>query len=132
MLIRLRDLIYKSEMVAGKRVNFKEDVIITDTVKDVTDLIKYARDTACHVESNKNIINEHNYSNLSIIIGKGILHKDLPPSDYEDNLAIIFGKQRIYYKRHMLRSFNDAIENLLLRTGSCKDAIESTLQKRER
>jgi hypothetical protein len=132
MLIRLRDLLYKSEMVAGKKVNFKDDVIITDTVKDVTDLIKYARDAACHIESSKNIINDNNYSNLSIIIGKGMLQMDLPSSDYEDDLAIIFGKQRIYYKRHMLRSFNDAIENLLPLTGLYEDAIESILRKRKK
>lgn len=127
MLIRLRDLMFKSEKLAGKRVNFKDGVIITDTVKDITDLIKYGRDAACHIESNNNIMNEHVYSSLSIIKGKGMFLNDSPSSVYDDDFAIIFGKQRIYYKHHMLRAFNEAIENLLPFSGTCKDAIENII-----
>lgn len=125
MLIRLRDLMFKSDKVVGTRVNFKDDVIITDTVKDITDLIKYAQDAVCHIESNNNIMDEHVYSSLSIIRGRGMFLKDLPSSVYDDDFAIIFGKQRIYYKHRMLRAFNQAVKNLLPFSGVYKDVIEN-------
>ena len=92
--------------------NFTDDVLINGYVKDVTDLITAIRDACCHIDSFKRNFDENgNTGSHNIIYGKGIaLNIDglVLGSDYEDEIAYIYGKNRIYVRRHIIRAFEEA------------------------
>lgn len=115
MVICIRDLVAKSQMLAQKRIDFTDDVIIKDRVKDAASLIRFLRDALCHVESPGHMLDETNILTFSIQRGKGVL-MSMPGMelgcDYDDDIAFIFGNQRVYYSRHLLRAFRESVANL--------------------
>lgn len=114
LLISLRALMYKSERYA-KRISFNDDVLVADKVNDVSDLIKYVRDAVCHPDSDNHKI-EGNIATFNVIFGKGCLLQigDFrQESLYEDDIYFTFGDQGIYLKRHIVRAYQEAKENLM-------------------
>lgn len=114
-LISLRALMYKSERYAT-RISFADDVLVAGKVKDVTDLIKYVRDAVCHPDSDNHKINGGNIATFNVIFGKGCLLQigDFrQESLYEDDIYFTFGGQGIYLRRHIIRAFEEAKNNLL-------------------
>ncbi|EJM48120.1 hypothetical protein [Pseudomonas sp. GM48] len=114
-LISLRALMYKSERYA-KRISFNDDVLVADKVKDVTDLIKYVRDAVCHPDSDNHKIEGGSIATFNVIFGKGCLMQigDFrQESIYEDDIYFTFGGQGIYLKRHIIRAYKEAKENLM-------------------
>ena len=111
LMILLRDILQKCEKYST-RVDFTDDVLINGYVKDVTDLITAIRDACCHIDSFKRNFDENgNTGSHNIIYGKGIaLNIDglVLGSDYEDEIAYIYGKNRIYVRRHIIRAFEEA------------------------
>ena len=123
-LINLRDLMAKCVKFAT-RVDFKDDVIQSQPgdrrkVHDVTDLITFFRDALCHPEADHPMLTP----NIRLVLGTVRGKKDFtmfeigggsldPPCDYEDDIAFIFGLQRIYLKRHILRAFDEAKQLLI-------------------
>lgn len=116
VLICLRDLMYKSGKYAT-RINFKDDVLISDQIKDVTDLIKFVRDALCHPELPHHfVIPDQVKATFNISFGKCNLMSIgdiIISSDYEDDVCFFFGQQRIYLKRHIIRALNEAKSKLL-------------------
>ncbi len=109
-LVCLRDLMYKTEKY-NKRVDFDNDILKTDKIKDVTATIKYVRDALCHRDSDKHYIDEGKLASYNIIYGKGRLLKignSEQVSDYDDDVCFFFGAQKIYLKRHIVRAFEEA------------------------
>ena len=94
------------------RIAFTDDVIIKGDVTDVTGLIKFVRDAVCHVDSKKN---DHNELKARItftkIFGRGRFTRGVE-SSYDDDVAYFFGSQRVYLKRHILRAYDKAVEQL--------------------
>lgn len=114
LMIDLRDLVWKSEHFAGKRIAFKDDIISFRKVTDVTDLITYVRDAAVHNTSGNSRVEQGKFSFI-VGIGKGnfVQIGELSFSgDYEDDICFLFGPAKIYLKRHIVRAFNEAIINL--------------------
>lgn len=120
LMINLRDLLAKTEKFTG-RIDFTDDVIPMwegkkAEVKDATSLIKCFRDAMCHRDSFRNLICTRASLTLgSVTYGAGINRFgdfEIPTCDYEDELMFICGPQRIYFKRHIVRSFNEAREKL--------------------
>ncbi|MFI8479673.1 hypothetical protein ACIGCM_03790 [Pseudomonas sp. NPDC078700] len=114
-LISLRALMYKSERYA-KRISFVDDVLIAPKVNDVTDLIKFVRDAVCHPDSNNHKIEGGNIATFNVIFGKGCLLQigDFrQESLYEDDIYFTFGGQGIYLRRHIIRAYEEAKENLM-------------------
>ncbi|CEL28762.1 hypothetical protein [Pseudomonas fluorescens] len=114
-LISLRALMYKSERYA-KRISFSDDVLIAGKVKDVSDLIKYVRDAVCHPDSENHKIEGGDIATFNVIFGKGCLMQigDFrQESLYEDDIYFTFGGQGIYLKRHILRAYEEAKQNLI-------------------
>lgn len=112
LLIISRDLTHKSYL-KGKTIDFTDDVIITNKVPNVTFLIKYARDAVCHVDSNNHVLSKENniIFSYNVMHGKGSLAQigDLTlSSDYEDDICIFFGEQKIYLVRHIIRAVQEA------------------------
>jgi hypothetical protein len=119
MLIRLRDLMAKSNKYAN-RISFNDDVNITSDVKDVTDLIRHVRDTLCHPDSDNPFLPGRNKVSFCVYYGKGVFLKMSTPdgdmilsSDYEDETCFFFGESRIYLKRHIIRAFIEATQQLM-------------------
>ncbi len=116
LLICLRDLMYKTERYAT-RINFKDDVTKTDKVSDVTDLIKFVRDALCHPDIPNHYVEAGNFkATYNIAFGKCCIIKTNTieiKSDYDDDICFFFGIQKIYFKRHILRAFEEAKEKLL-------------------
>lgn len=116
LLICLRDLMYKAEKYST-RINFKDDVTITDKVSDVTDLIKFVRDALCHPDIPHHYLEKGNIkATYNIAYGKHTIMciNDIEiKSDHDDDICFFFGSQKIYFKRHLLRAFEEAQQKLL-------------------
>lgn len=110
ILIRLSDLLQYLSSI-GQRIDFTDDVKVTDDIKDVTALVTKLRNAACHdrtsgeteVQTNKFIFNR--------IVGKmpqAIKIGDLVlGSDYNDDIAYFYGDKLIYLNRHIGRLINE-------------------------
>lgn len=111
LMICLRDLMHKTERYA-KRIDFKDDILTNNYVKDVTDAITAVRDACCHIDSFKKLFDDRgNRGSYMVAYGKCNLAKinDLElKSDYEDDTAVFYGTNRLYLKRHIVRAFNEA------------------------
>jgi fructosamine-3-kinase len=116
--IRIYDLAVKAEHHGQGRVAFTDDIIVEGKVKDATSLIRFLRDSLCHVESSNKTVPGTTNLHLSFAVrhGKGgmINFGGTPPlsCDYEDEIAFFWGSQRIYWQRHLLRAFHEAVANL--------------------
>jgi hypothetical protein len=99
------------------RIDFDDDVVKTDEIEDVTDLIKYVRDALCHLDSDNHYLETGNIkASYNIAYGKVNLlsigeFKQI--SDYEDDVCFFFGSQKIYLKRHIVKAFEIAKDKLL-------------------
>lgn len=116
LLIRLQDLLAKSANLA-KRVSFQDDVTIKGNVGDVTNLVAFVRDALCHVDSDKHDHDEIQARiSFNVIFGKAVLAQlgnVSVESPYKDDVAFVFGPQRLYLRRHIVRAFEEAQSNLL-------------------
>jgi hypothetical protein len=111
LLIALRDLMFKAEKFAS-RINFADDVKVSDKIKDVSDLIKYVRDALCHPDSDNHYIEAGGMrASFNVAFGKAVLLKvgDFEQtSQYPDDVCFFFGSQRIYLHRHIVRAYEEA------------------------
>jgi hypothetical protein len=116
LMVCLRDLLYKTEKYV-KRVSFKDDIITNDYVHDITDAVTATRDACCHLNSFKQIFDEQgNRGSFIVIYGKGTFAKfgDVEvKSEYEDDTAVFYGKNRLYINRHIVRAFKEATTLLI-------------------
>jgi hypothetical protein len=111
LVICLRDLLHKTEKYA-KRISFADDVMTNDYVHDITDAVTAVRDACCHIDSFKRHFDDRgNRGSFVVVYGKGNLAKigDLElRSDYADDIAFFYGKNRLYINRHIVRAFKEA------------------------
>ena len=115
VVILTRDMVARSERVAGKAITFKDDMTISGRVKDVASLITFFRDALCHIESDRNMASDLIYVSLNVVFGKGIaanIGGFKMARDYADDVAFFVGRQRLYLHRHLLRAYGEAVENL--------------------
>ena len=111
LMICLSDLTSKTKKFA-KRISFTDDVMTNEYVHDITDAITSIRDACCHINSFKRLFDDRgNRGSFMVIYGKGNLIKidDLElKSDYGDDIAFFYGKNRLYMNRHIVRTFKEA------------------------
>lgn len=115
VLVNMKDLLIKSEKHLGKRVDFKDEIIINEKLKinDVTDLISNFRDAACHNDSFKRKFGSYVFS-FNEMMGKGISIKsdNLNKSNiYDDDIAYNMGSNILFLKRHIERAFSEVEAN---------------------
>jgi len=115
MMICLRDLVYKCEKYAT-RISFSDDINCTDQIKDITDLIIFTRDAGCH----QNIPNHYIGSNrlsFNVVYGKTpnafFINGVTLGCDYSDDICFLFGEQKIYLSRHILKAIKEAKDRLM-------------------
>lgn len=129
VLIAMRDLMYKSQKHAS-RISFDDDVKKTDTVNDISDLIKYVRDALCHPDSDNHYIEVGNIkSTFNVAFGKANLLKigDFEQaSKYEDDTCFFFGSHGIYMRRHIVRAFEEAKSMLVPLLGANTSNMDSS------
>ncbi|WP_252720727.1 hypothetical protein [Acinetobacter sp. RIT698] len=112
LLILSRDLTHKS-YIKGKTIDFTDDMVVTNKINNVTFLIKHARDAVCHIDSDNHVLSKENniMFTYNVIVGKGVLAQfgDLVmSSDFDDDICIFFGDQKIYLFRHIIRAVKEA------------------------
>ncbi len=111
LMICLRDLMAKVEKY-GKKISFQDDVLENEYVHNVSDAIRAIRDACCHIDSFKRHFDENkNRGSFMVAYGKCNLAKigDLElKSEYEDDAAVFYGKNRLYFRRHIIRAFEEA------------------------
>ncbi len=116
LMICLRDLLCKVEKY-GQKISFTDDIMQSDYVTDVSDAVRAVRDSCCHIDSFKRHFDDRgNRGSFMVAFGKCNLMKidDLElKSEYEDDVAVFYGRNRLYFKRHIVRSFNEARVQLL-------------------
>ncbi len=93
----------------NNRIVWVDDVQIDQNIKDITSLVRYLRNAACHSDSKKNYI-----SNSSIKFVFNTFVGKLPNAikagknislgnEYQDDIAFYYGDKRIYLVRHIKR-----------------------------
>ncbi|MGB5275855.1 MAG: hypothetical protein WBP02_01615 [Gammaproteobacteria bacterium] len=116
LLICLRILMYKTENYAS-RICLDEDVVKSDEIKDVTDVIKYVRDALCHLDAGNHYLEKGDIKAIfNIIYGRGsilTLFGYVQESNYPDDTCFFYGSQKIYLKRHILPVIEEAKSKLL-------------------
>lgn len=107
LLIHLNDLLQKAN-IDKKRIDFTDDVDLTDSVSDVTDVIRVARNAACHVTSGEHKLDSGKFT-FCVASGFGprayVINGVEMGCGYADDIAIYYGATRVYVGRHLLRSF---------------------------
>ncbi|TFW08103.1 hypothetical protein E4K72_08050 [Oxalobacteraceae bacterium OM1] len=102
LMICMRDLMHKTEKYT-KRVDFVDDVLTNNYV---------IRDACCHIDSfKKDFDGNGNRGEYIVAYGKCNLMKmdDFEAKgEYEDDVAIFYGRNRVYMRRHILRAFHQA------------------------
>jgi len=101
ILIHLRDLLFKLDAI-GNRVDFRDYIEPQPNkgITDITDLIKFYRDAACHNESP----NRRN--------SKGYLFSGnvFAAYDFEDDITLLMGDSKLYVKRHLFRLYQTVLQ----------------------
>jgi hypothetical protein len=113
--ICVRDLVAKSELLAKKKIAFTDDVSVDGVVKDAATLITFMRDALCHVDLDHHMLDPGVYFSMETVRGKCVSHViggRSFGSDYADDVAFLIGQQRIYYRRHLIRAYEEAAVNL--------------------
>ncbi len=111
LMICLRDLMHKAQKYT-KRIDFTDDVLTNEYVEDVTDAITAVRDACCHIDSFKKNFDENgNRGESMVAYGKGCLIKTdgfEARGDYDDDIAVFYGRNRVYFRRHIIRALQQA------------------------
>ena len=115
LMICMRDLLHKTAKYA-QRVSFDDDILKNDYVNDVTDAVTAIRDACCHINSFKQHFDvpQHRGS-FMVVNGAGALlqiNDFRLSSDYKDDIAFFYGKNRLYFHRHIMRAFEEAVTKL--------------------
>ncbi len=117
MLILLNDLLQKAKS-SGSRIAFRDDINQQARVMDVTDLVNNCRNAACHLASTLSRV-EAGVFRFNVVPGRQPnairLGNETFGSDYDDDIAIFYGANRLYLKRHAVRAFLEAREILRAR-----------------
>lgn len=107
LLIHLNDLLQKAKS-DGKRVSFSDDMQVSDSMTDVTDLVRACRNAACHVTSGEHKVD---FGKFTFCVASGytptayVINDQTMGCDFVDDMAIYYGTNRVYLRRHILRSF---------------------------
>ncbi|MFZ1218218.1 MAG: hypothetical protein WAO00_02940, partial [Chthoniobacterales bacterium] len=117
VLINLRDLCWFADK-AQARLAWSDDLSPNTLCKDVTDLITFCRDGLCHSHTYHKYIDRDTemVGIKNIVTGKN--DPDLPGMriggielrcEYDNEVALFIGKERLYLKRHIVRAFHELV-----------------------
>jgi hypothetical protein len=108
LLICLNDLVAKAK-IDGQRISDTNFVQVFDDVADVTDLISKCRNAACHISSPLHNLEVGKFT-FNVVAGRSpnafVMNGVALGCDFEDDIAIYYGKYRFYLRRHGLNTLN--------------------------
>ncbi|UFH54865.1 hypothetical protein [Spirosoma sp. KNUC1025] len=117
VICAISDLVRQASL-AGKRIDFTQDVNIDDEGQDITSLLDSMRRSAYIVRSsmpsqlNLTILSP----NLNHFYGAGAGHFSnglLFACEYDNEMAFFIGRDRVFFYRHLMRAFMEARYYLL-------------------
>ena len=118
LMICLNDLLAKAKKET-LRINFTDDVVISTGIKDVTDLVAVIRNAACHIPSQTRYADDsENRIMFYTVYGRQpaafLFEKtgQILGCNYDDDIAFLYGNQKIYFQRHIRRAFAEVSEKL--------------------
>jgi hypothetical protein len=111
--LKLHDLLQRLSSLE-QRIAFTDDV----ATGDVTDLVSSIRNAIGHTGSGRNVLDKerNNIMVFSVLRGKmanifSVSEGTAPVGcDYDDDVAIYYGSNRIYLNRHVGRCLNESVE----------------------
>jgi hypothetical protein len=112
LILAVSDLVRQSSL-AGKRINFTNDVNMSGGQKDVTDLLDTMRNSAYVVKANpltqSDLTIIHPAFNQLTGSGRGNFANGLFfSSSHKYEKAFFIGRDRIFFYRHLMRAFIEA------------------------
>jgi hypothetical protein len=110
-VILVRDLLAKLKK-AGVPLTWTDSVLPNEYVSNITELVTTMRDAACHSDSFKRHLDQHqNRASFVVIAGRGAGMQlgDLRLGcEFEDDVAFFYGKNRLYLRRGLIRAYKEA------------------------
>ncbi|EGH74770.1 hypothetical protein [Pseudomonas syringae] len=107
LLINLHDLMQKAR-IDEKRIVFTDDIELTKSIADITDLVSTCRNAVCHISSGEHLIDSGKFT-FCVVTGLSpnafVINDKARGCEHIDDIAVYFGETRIYLKRHLLRAF---------------------------
>ncbi|WP_454825348.1 hypothetical protein [Paraburkholderia xenovorans] len=114
LLINLNDLLQKADD-SGHRVTFNDYIGASAGINDVTTLVNKCRNAACHIGSSESNI-DTNVFKFTVVVGEVPnamrIGEHIYGCDFADDIAIFYGKNRLYLRRHAQRALDEVVENL--------------------
>ena len=110
LIIHLRDLMAKCRN-EGVPVEFSDDILLQGDISDVWDAVSAMRDAVCHITSHRRHFDSYGNRGIFFCHGKGVI-TDTPEcrleSEYDDDLAVFYGRIRLYMNRNIVRAYEEA------------------------
>lgn len=101
ILINIGDLTQKLNQW-GNRINWKRYIEPNNNYSDVTDLINYFRNAACHVSTPKRIT-----TTGYLYVGNVMANLD-----YEGEITLEMGDAKLFVKRHLIAVYKETLQKL--------------------
>lgn len=107
-IIYLNDVLAKAS-ACDRRIAFDDDVLKTDTICDVTGLVRELRNALTHVPSHQRRVGRVK-ANFGLMGARGrIEYPDrVMENPYNDDVAVFVGPMRIFLRRHIERAVAEA------------------------
>lgn len=114
LLIYIHDMLQTADAF-GLRVRLAEHLPDWAPVGDVTDLVARCRDAACQVSAGQAFFERNRFS-FALVVGRvpeAVTIDGVPRgSDFDDDIALFFGADRLYLRRNLLDAYTQAVNAL--------------------
>lgn len=109
LLINLHDLLQAARSL-GKPVLFSDHIDLQEDASNITELVAKCRNAACHVWIKPASAQASVYRFCRVVGYRpdaGELDGKPLGCDYEDDVAVYYGRYRLYLKRHVRRAIDE-------------------------
>ena len=82
------------------RVDFKDDIVLSEKIGDISDLVVFIRNAFCHPKSPENVYKQGDTVKLVYFFNIS--------NEKDGDICFYFGTHQIFLKRHIVRAFEEA------------------------
>jgi hypothetical protein len=101
--VLLADLTYILDKI-GERINFKDHITPTDEYDDITGLVKFCRDAACHLQGTPKRKKGKKY-----LFASNVFAAYHPAELGIDEITIVFGDAEIHVKHQLVKLYEEVM-----------------------